>query len=429
MINYYRLDIMNKKIANSYILQGYERPEGFCDRIQETDKGKKMLEMQNNSDRKNSMMRKIALFTVCLLLSAALPVRAQLFSVTVDTVALNIIEDGQPWPCMYIQNVVKYHNYFFLRLFCAEKYRSHDTLVAVSVDGEVVKSVKMPVRNNPWSWMGDERMFVRKDTLFLIWDDVVEIHSGFFFDENTWSWKYLPHVDEIVYEDEDFEVRRENLYRRPWGKQLCFTDKQESFYMETRNGWLQSEFCHRRYDVIYPPKRIVRLGDTYYFIYTYGVDTVNVRQRPGLELRKTAFPDIVWGDQANVSMVNWHDGYFFLNDSDDLRHLFGMKREQRGSSDTVFHNAFCVNDQMYYVVSIEKKSFIAQIVDNQIKEVYDLMDCSPSSILDEKLLLYRNSAKNQCLTKCYQNHTIGILDIKDTEVHILFFTNEIADGD
>ena len=239
------------------------------------------------------MKKPIALLALVLLLSSVFPVRAQQFSLTTDTVALNIVGKGPSYSSIHIRNAVKYHDYYYLDLHCIDDQRVFDTIVVVSEDGKDVKFAGKLILDweyNKYMWQGT--FFVRNDILYRIENVNTDNPSGYYFDEESWSWKYLSHVDKIMYEDDDFEVRKEAVYGRRW-KYMCFAEKQDGFYMETKNGCLQMEPYHRRYIVYYDPDRIVRLGDTYYFLYGRGIDTVNVRQRPGLELRKTAFPDIV----------------------------------------------------------------------------------------------------------------------------------------
>jgi len=366
------------------------------------------------------MKNLLAFLAFVLLLTPAFPVRAQRFSVTVDTVTLNIIEDGQPWPSISIYSAVKYHDYCFLNLHTSLHTSPwKDTLVAVSVDGKDVKAVARPFRSRCWGFYG--KLFVRNDTLFCVDDINADSFSGYYFDEASWSWRYLPYIGQVIYEDDDFIVRMEPTRGRR--RTVCFTEKQNSFYMETKNGWLQMEPYHRRYNIIYSPKRIIRSGNTYYFLYEYGVDTVNVRQRPGLELRKTAFPDIVWGDNADV--YNYNNGYYHLNDTDDVKHLFGMNKRKPWwvSSDTIYDNAFCVDNQVYYVIYFRNtRACVAQIVDNQLIEVYDLGAFTPCSLLDNTSYFNRNFANNQCVSICLQDNTWGVLDIKDTGIHIRYYT-------
>ena len=361
------------------------------------------------------MKKLIAFLILALLLFAVLPVRAQQFSVTVDTVALNIIDNGHPWASTEIETAVKYHDHYFLLLHVYDGYRTFDTVVTVSIDGKEVKSANMYLQYGDWQ---HGHLFVRNDTLYRINDFYLNPPSGYFFDEKSWSWIYLPYIDEIVYEDEDFVVRKEHIYGKSYWKSICFTEKRERFYMETKNGWLQMEPFHRRYILRDPPERIVRRDDTYYFIYHNRVGTVNVQERPGLELRKTAFPDIVWVDNAEA--IPWHNGYYTLNDSDDVKLLFKLYEMKSGAK---LHDAFCINDQIYYVVSSSQGTSIMQYVDNQLEEVLAFRDFVPSSLNSYISYLNRHIAGNQCFAIFLSDKsTYGMMAVNDTGIHIRYFT-------
>ena len=365
-------------------------------------------------------MRKLIPFLVfALLLSTVLPVRAQQLSVTVDTVALNIVGKGPYFSSIHIRNAVKYHDYYYLALHCIDDQRVFDTIVVVSADGKNVtfagKLILDWEYNKSILWQGT--FFVNHDTLYRIENVNTDNPSGYYFDEKSWSWKYLSYVDKAVYEDDVFVVRKENVYGKRW-KYMCFTEKQGSFYMETKNGCLQMEPYHRRYIVYYDPDRIVRLGDTYYFLYGRGVDTVNMRQRPGLELRKTAFPDVVWVDNAEA--FPWHNGYYTLNDSDDVKHLIGLQKKEGWwmKSDTTYHDAFCLGGQIYFIVTIKNQTYIAQIIDNQLKELLFLKDLYPVDYID----YYYRDSKNKCFGLCKRDGIQGVMTVNDTGIHIRYFT-------
>jgi len=362
------------------------------------------------------MKKLISFLVIALLLSAVLPVRAQRFSVTVDTVALNIIDNGHPWASTEIETAVKYHDHYFLLLHVYDGYRTFDTVVTVSIDGKEVKSAGIHLQYGDWQ---HGHLFVRNDTLYRINDNYLNPPSGYFFDEKSWSWIYQPYIDEIVYEDEDFVVRKEHIYGKSYWKSICFTEKRERFYMETKNGWLQMEPFHRRYILRDPPERIVRLDDTYYFIYHNRVGTVNVQERPGLELRKTAFPDIVLGDKADVHQ--WHNGYYTLNDTDDVKLSFHLHKEMKSVAQ--LHDAFCINDQMYYVISSSQGTSIMQYVDNQLEEVLSFGDFVPSSLNSYISYLNRHIAGNQCFAILFSGpSTYGVMAVNDTGIHIRYFT-------
>ena len=105
------------------------------------------------------MKKLIAFLAFVLLLSAALPVRAQQFSVTVDTVALNIIDNGHPWASTEIETAVKYHDHYFLLLHVYDGYRTFDTVVAVSINGKEVKPTNMYLQYGDWQ---HGHLFVRQ---------------------------------------------------------------------------------------------------------------------------------------------------------------------------------------------------------------------------------------------------------------------------
>ena len=362
------------------------------------------------------MKKTCCILAFALLFSSVLPVRAQQFSLTTDTVALNIIGNGLPWASTEIETAVKYHDHYFLLLRVYDGYRTFDTVLTVSIEGKEVISANMHLQYGDWQ---HGHLFVRNDTLYRINDFYLNPPSGYFFDEKSWSWIYLPYIDEIVYEDEDYVVRKEHIYGKSYWKSICFTEKRGSFYMETKNGWPQMEPNHRRYILRNPPERIVRHDDTYYFIYHNRVGTVNVQERPGQELRKTAFPDIVLGDKADVHQ--WHNGYYTLNDSDDVKLLFDLRKEMKSVAQ--LHDAFCVNGQMYYVVSSSQGTSIMQYIDNHLEEVLSFGEFVPSSLTSYISYLNRHIAENQCFAIFLsEKSTYGVMAVNDTRIHIRYFT-------
>ena len=147
------------------------------------------------------MKKLVAFLAFALLLSAMLPMRAQRFSVTVDTVALNIVGKGPSYSSIHIRNAVKYHDYYYLALHCIDDQRGFDTIVVVSADGKNVtfagKLILDWEYNKSILWQGT--FFVNHDTLYRIENVNTDNPSGYYFDEKSWSWKYLSYVDKAVF--------------------------------------------------------------------------------------------------------------------------------------------------------------------------------------------------------------------------------------
>lgn len=354
----------------------------------------------------------IMAIVAALLLLAARPVQAQqLFSVTTDTIPI-ALDDLGPYSNFHVASAIKYHNYYYLNVKAVDATNHYKNMIlAVSTDGKQQKIVDFP--NTGMGWYA-KRLYVRNDTLFLSCDIFEESSFGHYFDDSLWQWYSSDALTDVVYEDDLYSASFRLIPGCRWS-QLWFTEKQSTFHMETKNGWLQPEYTHRKYMVYNKPFRIVRNEDTYYFVYQRGVSKVDVHQRPGIELRKSIYHDNIW---ENTLGQYGYGSYFPYNEDDDVIHLFGNYQQPWWTkTDTFFQQAFCYNGQMYYVVTTPKGTSIAQIVEGQLKEVIPLLSneihiSSNQNIIDENCLI--------CF--CPSHEALGVIDIDCGHVRILYFS-------
>lgn len=346
-----------------------------------------------------------------LLLMAVWPTRGQEFTVTTDTIPIAL--DGfVSYSNAHIVSAAKYHHNYYLEIKVIDSTNHNKNMIlAVSTDGKQQRIVDLP---GPEMEQYAKRLYVRNDTLFLSCDIFKERSLGHYFDDSQWQWHFTDALTDVVYEDDLYSASFGLIPGFRWSR-LWFTEKQSTFHMETKNGWLQPEYTHRKYMVSGNPFRIVRNEDTYYFVYQRGVSKVNVHQRPGIELRKSIYHDNIWEDTFGQY---GYGSYFPYNEKDDVILLLGKHQQPWWiKTDTLFQQAFCHNGQMYYIVSTSKGTSIAQIEEGQLNEALPfltggLREVSHQSIANDKCLV--------CFNPKYE--TLGVIDIDGSDVRILYFS-------
>lgn len=356
----------------------------------------------------------IIFIAAVLLLLAARPVRGQQqFTVIVDTVLVNDLTPYNKLSEASLINIKKYRDYYFCELHESFKfeYNSCKTLLAISVKDGSSKIVEKPEDiNNLWN----DNLFIWNDTLYLEVSDYNYNKKGYYFDYDKWQWHSVSPIPNYFYEDENYYV----FQRR--GNQLLFVDKNTTWYPETKNGWLQMEPVNRPYMNHFGGSRIIRTKDHYLFIRRAKIDSLPI-SRPGepgyTNTLGKVFEEFRFGPTDKWAFEGDQSGWIYLCCGGCCG--LGGGRYREPELDTVFHNAFYVNDQLYFIISVSDRTFIAQKENGIFREVQPLFqNIKTSELYDNDL----NRAPNSChLHFSKSTRDYGTIDVEDTTVFIRCF--------
>ena len=353
------------------------------------------------------------LLALCGLLLAIQPMRAQQrFTVIQDTVSLNeILCHSGNVSEIHLAQVEKYRDYYFC--ICVEnlffEHYSDNWMLAVSVNGKKIREV-----GSPDGLDNDYDIFVWNDTLFL--KPYSANNAGYYFDYDNWCWRYVSDVPYCFYEDENYYVIP-RYSDSPNSNSLLFVDKATTWYTETKNGWPQIESVHRPYLNRFGRCRIIKNDNLYYFIHNGKVDTLPVN-RPG----EPGFFDNLGDVLDEASVFTPKSKWAFENDPSRPFHCYGGYRPC-GRPDTSFHNAFCFNSQLYYIVSLFDTLYIVQMDKGKIRKIQPLFRVNTSYIRNSTANRDLNRAPNCChLDILYGYNGIGVVDVEDTTVYLRYFT-------
>ena len=378
--------------------------------------------------------------TLLLLLCGVLQgVRAQQFNVDKEHISVQITPDSgitMRYNMTPLRHAVKYHGYYFLKLkvHCLEKnpekWWNESILVAVSEKDKSSRKVVLPDEfNGSMSHTAD--LFVRNDTLWLkssLSYRKSENHSGYYFDEANWAWKYEQEVSDLAFEDDRYRVFGQQYVR--------FIEKQTTWETNTANGWLQMEPVNRQYDRFGMPTRILHTNGRYYFVHRCQVRSRRDDLPPGGRIRRnTMINDPILMDAINY----YYDGYYTEDYIDKDSILYDVTKRKStyrysnyyvdgyGHGDTVFDGAFCLDNRVYLVVSVpHNKTFIARLGNNRLTNVVDFgrhFEIEPSA-LQISTLNQQNMQPDCCLlifNAKYGSLEGGLIDIEGTTVKVIHF--------
>ena len=359
----------------------------------------------------------IMVLVAMLLLLAARPARGQQrFTIIQDTVSVNDLALYNKLSEFYLTDIRKYRDYYFCEFHESFKfeYNTYETLLAISIKDGTSKIVEHP-ENMDNLWNVD--LFIWNDTLYLQAKDYNYNKKGYYFDYDKWQWHSVSHIPDYFYEDENYYVVPR------YGNEMLFIEKNTTLYPETKNGWLQMVPVNRPYLNHFGKCRIIRTKDNYLFIHRGKIDSLPV-DRPGDPGHTNTLGD-VFGEE---SMFYPTDKWVFEGDP-VRRHLclgcgcsIGYHRYPQ--SDTVFHNAFYVNGQLFFIVTVSGRTFIAQSENEKLQVVQPLLQDNHKIMdpdLDDRDL---NCAPNYChlYFKANSARNSGTIDVEDTTVYIRYFT-------
>ena len=232
------------------------------------------------------------------------------------------------------------------------------------------------------------------------------------------------------YEDDRYTVIYESAWHPEGGGNVIFEEKETSWYPVTKNGWLQYEPVHRRYLCDGAPGRIVRTDSAYYLVYPDRVFSFDIGENPGQigYLNELPNNDIDWmkekwyypnkiGNTLNKQEFN---GTVVLHGCQIGRKYHYQK------PDTCIEQAFCVDNQVYCIVTTPETTSIEQVDNGRFERVADLgrrFDFTngfyPWWQLDDHLTDF-NRNNDGCRLVFRDAFHNGILTVKDYTVHIQY---------
>ncbi len=364
----------------------------------------------------------ILVLVAMLLLLAVRPARGQQrFTVIQDTVSVNDLALYNKLSKYYLTDIRKYRDYYFCVLHESSKfeYNAQQTLLAVSVKDGCSKTVGFPEDYDPLCRLN---LLIWNNVLYLKCSDYNDNTRNYRFDYDQWQWLPVPPIPDFFYEDENYYVVPR------YGNDMLFVEKNTTWYPETKNGWLQMEPVKRPYLNHFGKCRIIRTKDHYLFIHRGKIDSLPV-DRPGDPGHTNTLGD-VFGEE---SMFYPTDKWVFEGDPVRRRHCLGcgcsIGNHRYSQTDTVFHNAFYVNGQLFFIVTVSGRTFIAQSENGKLQVVQPLLQDNHKIMdpdLDNRDL---NCAPNYCHLRFtangardYRTRNSGTIDVEDTTVYIRYFT-------
>jgi len=374
-----------------------------------------------------------------ILLTLSVTTYAQQFKIVEDTVLINAPDFVSPISDFEMKWAAKYHGFYFCVFEDQQIYdhwiRKH-RLLAISENGKEILEVGLP-EDFQRNYYGD--LFVRHDTLYLSPYHLNKDQGGYYFDMDTWQWKPVEWISNILYEDDQYSVAYVDIGE--WGNYTWFIDNTVSHFDDLHNTpemstdiWESSSSAtlkssypeikeyHSQYIMPGKLSRIIKKDNVYYFIRGSKVDTL-----VSLKGKAKRCDEGYTYEDASI------DKFAFLNylmlsgglQVDTIPTLFrftGRTNENEWWNDriydTLFADAFLTNSQIYYLMSSPKKTYIAQLEGGKLIKKLDLghryrffrwYDCFRG----------RNPGPNQCFLQFKENkNSYGVLEIKDTLIHI-----------
>lgn len=340
-----------------------------------------------------------------ILLAVSVTTYAQQFKIVEDTVLINAPDFISPISDFEMKWAAKYHGFYFCVFQDQQIYdhwiRKH-RLLAISENGKEIKEVGLP-EDFQRNYYGD--LFVRHDTLYLSPYHLNKDQGGYYFDMDTWQWKPVEWISNILYEDDQYSVAYVDIGE--WGKYTWFIDIKEYPNQYIMPGKLS---------------RIIKKDNVYYFIRGSKVDTLvslkgkTKRCDEGYTYEDASFDEFAFLDNLMLS------GGLQVDTIPTLFRFTGRTNENDWWNDriydTLFADAFLTNGQIYYLMSSPKRTYIAQLEGGKLIKKLDLghryrffrwHDCFRG----------RNPGPNQCFLQFKENkNSYGVLEIKDTLIHI-----------
>lgn len=333
---------------------------------------------------------------------------ADQFFLLEDTVWIDDAIFISPISTFEMIGAAKYQGFYFC-IFRDEQIYEHrickNRLLVFPEDGKEVKEVDLPYELK-YDYYGD--LFVRHDTLFL---KPYYCEHGYFFNMEQWKWQPLELIPDVIYEDNQYNVAYVDMGE--WGAYTWFMEKPSETKAKV-NQYIMAQYL----------SRIIKKDNVYYFIHGHKVDTL-------ISLKGKA--QLCENDHTYEAVVR--DGYKYLYSlgswkSEDsltttpvptLFQFEGVDEDNWWDEkvyDTLFHNAFLTDNQLYYVVNTKESSYIAQLKDDKMHNVIDF---------GRRYDFFKwygsrrglNAAPNQCFMLFRENeNSYGVMEIQDKLIHI-----------
>ena len=334
---------------------------------------------------------------------------ADQFFLLEDTVWIDDAIFISPISTFEMIGAAKYQGFYFC-IFRDEQIYEHrickNRLLVFPKDGKEVKEVDLPyeLKNDHYA-----DLFVRHDTLFLKPYHCEQ--NGYYFDMELWELQPIELISDVIYEDNQYNVAYVDMGE--WGAYTWFMEKPSETKAQV-NQYIMAQYL----------SRIIKKDNVYYFIHGHKVDTL-------ISLKGKA--QLCENDHTYEAVVR--DGYKYLYSlgswkSEDsltttpvptLFQFEGVDEDNWWDEkvyDTLFHNAFLTDNQLYYVVNTKESSYIAQLKDDKMHNVIDF---------GRRYDFFKwygsrrglNAAPNQCFMLFRENeNSYGVMEIQDKLIHI-----------
>ena len=334
---------------------------------------------------------------------------ADQFFLLEDTVWIDDAIFISPISTFEMIGAAKYQGFYFC-IFRDEQIYEHrickNRLLVFPKDGKEVKEVDLPYELK-YDYYRD--LFVRHDTLFL---KPYYCEHGYFFNMEQWKWQPLELIPDVIYEDNQYNVAYVDMGE--WGAYTWFMEKPSETKAQV-NQYIMAQYL----------SRIIKKDNVYYFIHGHKVDTlISLKGKAKLCENDHTYEAVVRdGYKYLYSLGSWKsEDSLTTTPVPTLFQFEGVDEDNWWDEkvyDTLFHNAFLTDNQLYYVVNTKGNTYIAQLVGDKLNNVidfghrYDFFKWYGNG---------HNLAPNQCFLQFKENdNSYGVMEIQDKLIHILHF--------
>jgi hypothetical protein len=322
--------------------------------------------------------------------------KAQPFSVTIDTINLNIKELVRPATRVELTHAVRYNDNYYC-FFDEHGLYSYEAeikyFLVISPEGEILHNITLPAAIQRTVYFD---FFIRNNRLF---SKTYMDSKSFHFDLNKLEWEKIKEIDDVVYEDDNFSIAY--LDFGEWGECTWFIDK----------------ITKKEYELAACSK-IVNFFDGKYYL-TNGSEIVEIENplnlqscNPNYYYKETAKKKWAEGSNSRVgSSLIYHDTTFSPFDFEPPKHWI--------------ITSFVSDNKLYHFYSDTMTTYVVKVENKQIVPVQSLG--KKYSTFDHHYSYRGNNLNNsyRFLKFKEDNNTFGFIEINNNKINIHYLKHNV----